>query len=166
MTQAISFRVDGTPAPKGSKKFLLRRGNGQPIIIDGNSKAVKSWSADVAGAARTAMAQMPMFSGRALQVVIVFRLVRPAGHFGKAGLKRSAPAFPQVKPDLDKLLRATMDPLEGVVYDGDSRIVAFDARKVYAGPGEVAGADITVEVVGQPVERLVEQSLLGLGGAA
>jgi Holliday junction resolvase RusA-like endonuclease len=164
MIREVAFRVDGTPAPKGSMRAFtvpLRNGGVGARVIPDNRPQARSWSADVADAARSAMAQAPMFAGVALMVRIVFRLVRPAGHFGKTGLKRSAPVFPSVKPDLDKLLRATMDPLEGVVYDGDSRIVAFDARKVYTAPGEVAGADITVQQL--VAERWVdEQPVLAL----
>jgi Holliday junction resolvase RusA-like endonuclease len=162
VSREVAFRVDGTPAPKGSMRAFtvpLRNGGVAARVIPDNRPQARSWSAEVAGAAREAMAQTPMFAGEALAVRVTFRLVRPAGHFGKAGLKRSAPTLPKVKPDLDKLLRATMDPLEGVVYDGDSRIVVFDARKVYAGPGELAGADIAIEAVGAPAVRAVRQQL-------
>lgn len=178
MQRSISFSVVGTPAPKGSKSSFVpinkltgqpfRRPNGGIVVstVDGNKPAVKAWHADVAIAAKTAMEGLPMFVGSALRVCAVFRLVRPAGHYGKKGLKPSAPRYPSVKPDLDKILRATMDPLEGVVFDGDSRIARFEVTKVYCAPGEVAGADILVELLEAPAELADDvQPALALGGA-
>lgn len=178
MNRRITFAVVGTPAPKGSKSSFVpinkhtgqpfRRPNGGIVVstVDGNAPAVKAWHGDVALAAREAMHGLPMFVGNPLGVAVVFRLVRPAGHFGKRGLKPTAPRFPSVKPDLDKLLRATMDPLEGIVFDGDSRIARFEVTKVYCAPGEVAGADITVELLEAPAELAdASQPALALVGA-
>lgn len=169
MVREISLEVVGTPKPKGSPKVVTRGRGGVPLPyprVLPDSPETASWAAEVGLAARAAMAELPMFVGQALLVRVVFRLVRPAGHFGKRGLKPSAPEYPATKPDLDKLLRNTMDPLEGVVFDGDSRIVAFDARKVYCEPGEVAGALITVELLEAPAEQRADsQPQLALGGA-
>lgn len=168
----ITLHVDGTPAPKGSPKVVTRGRGGVPLPyprVLADSPATRSWAAEVASAAREHMALElgAMFVGVALSVTVVFRLVRPAGHYGKSGLRPAAPRYPATKPDLDKLIRATMDPLEGVVYDGDSRIVHFDARKVYCAPGEVAGADITIELAEAPAVRAdATQPALAFGGAA
>jgi Holliday junction resolvase RusA-like endonuclease len=66
---------------------------------------------------------------------IAFGLPRPKGHFGtgrNAGtVKPSAPPFPAVKPDVDKLSRAVMDALRGVVYADDAQVVAKVVSKHY-----------------------------------
>jgi Holliday junction resolvase RusA-like endonuclease len=170
MTRTISLEVLGTPKPKGSPKVVTRGRGGKPLPFPRvlhDSPESASWAAEVGLAARRAMHEQPMFTGHALMVRVVFRLVRPAGHYGKRGLLPSAPRFPATKPDLDKLIRNTMDPLEGVVFDGDSRIAAYDARKVYCEAGEPAGADITVELLEAPAEQHTasQPSLLALGGA-
>lgn len=169
MKRAITIRVLGTPKPKGSPKVVTRGKGGVPrpfpLVLHDTAES-RTWATEVGYAAKRVMeAGGEMFTGRALLVRVVFRLVRPQGHYGKRGLLPSAPPFPATKPDLDKLIRNTMDPLEGVVYDGDSRIVAFDAKKVYCAPGEGPGADVTVELLDVPAELELDeaQPALALG---
>ena len=72
-------------------------------------------------------------------VRVTFYLQRPSGHSGMRGLKPSAPLHPAKVPDLDKLIRSTLDGLtQASVLVDDSRVVVIDARKTYAddtGPG-------------------------------
>ena len=153
MDQPIVFRVIGKPAPKGSPRVVTKGKGGKPLPFPRvlkDSKATVSWHQAVAGTAEIAMRARAPFAGKALSVAVVFRLRRPKGHYGKKGLRPSAPAYPAVKPDLDKLVRATMDPLEGVVFDGDSRIVLLNAEKHYADLGEAESATITVALRREP----------------
>lgn len=114
-----------------------------------NARAMKSWDTAVREAAAQAVGTVdaPPFVDRAVRLTIVFRLRRPAGHYGRIGaLKPSAPAWPITKPDGSKLLRATEDSLTGIVWDDDSRVVEFFLRKQYARPG-TEGASIIVEAM-------------------
>jgi Holliday junction resolvase RusA-like endonuclease len=144
----VSIDVLGTPAPKGSNRAMVR--GGRAVFVPGGSKtnqdALQSW----AGQCRLACLSFvsgqasPVFTQTALAVAITFRLKRPGGHWAKAGgLKSSAPLTPSVKPDLDKLVRSTLDALSGAIFDDDSRIVTTIARKEYAEPGQ-EGASIRV----------------------
>jgi Holliday junction resolvase RusA-like endonuclease len=144
----VSIDVLGTPAPKGSNRAMVR--GGRAVFVPGGSKtnqdALQSW----AGQCRLACLSFvsgqtaPLFTQVAVAVAITFRLKRPGGHWAKAGgLKSSAPAFPAVKPDLDKLVRSTLDALSGVVFDDDSRVVRTMSEKQYAQPGQ-EGATIRV----------------------
>jgi Holliday junction resolvase RusA-like endonuclease len=157
----IGFDVLGTPAPKGSNRAILR--GGQARFVPGgsptNQRALKSWDVAVREAARDSVAvqvfdggtpDRPAFVDQALAVEITFWLTRPGGHWAKPtkknpspGLKPSAPSMPAVKPDVDKLARATCDSLSGIVFDDDARIVELLVRKVYAEPG-CEGARIVV----------------------
>lgn len=177
MQRSISFTVIGTPAPKGSRKsFAIRRGdgsfvtrpNGSPVIasVEDNPNT-KAWSALVAQAAQQAMQGCPMFIKQALRVTVVYRFVRPAGHFGVRGLKPSAPRHHTVKPDIDKLDRALRDALrEGQVYDDDARIAAGSSMKEYCAHGELPGAFVTVELLEAPAELELDHPQLALGGGA
>lgn len=171
----IAFSVVGTPRPKGSKKtFVLRRKDGSFITRPGGAPIVNTiednpntaeWRGQVALAAQAAMNGSAIFVGRGLRVVVVYRFVRPAGHYGKRGLKPSAPRHHTVKPDIDKLDRNTRDALKGLVYDDDARIVRGESTKVYCAPGEVAGADILVELLEAPAELADDtQPALAFGG--
>lgn len=142
LREHVRVDVTGHPAPKGSKRAFVR--GGKAVLVDDNSEAKRAWHQDVADAAVTAMKRCEKLVIVPVAVAVEFRLRRPAGHYGKRGLRPSAPAWPAVKPDLDKLVRCTMDPLEGLVFDGDSRIVSIDARKRYCEDGEAEGAVIAI----------------------
>jgi Holliday junction resolvase RusA-like endonuclease len=100
------------------------------VLIDSNPYGTRRWEKAVAYAAR-AHYSGPQLDGP-LEVEITFFLARPKGHFGKRGLLPSAPEFPAVKPDVDKLARSTIDALHGAVFANDSRVVHLRATKLYA----------------------------------
>lgn len=143
----IVIDVLGTPAPKGSNRAMVR--GSRAVFVPGGSKvnqiALKSWDASVREEALDKLGPClsPVFVERPLAVAITFRVSRPSGHWGKHGLKTSAPAFPAKKPDVDKLARATLDSLNGIVFDDDARIVRLVVIKEYAEPGR-EGATIRV----------------------
>ena len=106
----------GVGVGQGSKRHV---GNG--VMIE-NAK-LKPWRAAVASAARE------VYSGPlidcAVRIYIEFTIPRPASHFGKKGLKASAPHFPERRQlaDWDKLARAVCDALTGVIWTDDKRVV-------------------------------------------
>lgn len=150
----ITIEVLGTPAPKGSGRAMMIGGKARhvPSGSNANRDALRSWDSALREAARAAVGPVavPPFVCVPLRVVILFRMARPAGHWGKgknAGkLTPSAPRYPATKPDSSKLLRSTEDSLMGIVFDDDSRIVSTQIDKVYATPGN-EGARITVELM-------------------
>ena len=140
----IAFDVVGEPAPKGSMK--IRRG-GRGMTND-NSRT-KSWQQYVEWEALKAMRESDLdpYRDQAMTVYIEFCITRPPSHYTRAGLVKKASAeWPQTKPDLDKLTRAVLDALEGVVYDNDSRVVCLAASKRYCDADEEPGASVRVEV--------------------
>ncbi len=136
----LSFNVLGTPAPKGSSRAILIKG--RAVNVPGGSNTnrtqLKSWDVSVRAAAAFKLGKRdePLFLGKPLHVELQFRLQRPAGHWGTKGLKPSAPIAPATKPDIDKLVRATLDSMNGLVFDDDSRIVRLLVTKTYAAPGQ------------------------------
>jgi Holliday junction resolvase RusA-like endonuclease len=165
----VSFEVAGTPAPKGSARAVLTRGpNPQAVLASGSSdvgkQRLKSWEQAVRERANVYVtgrpdggATGPIFVDVPLFVQVVFRLMRPASHWrAGGGLTRSAPPYPSKKPDLDKLVRGTMDAMKGSIYDDDARIVAKIPVKLYAAPGR-EGATITV----MPMTLELLRSLVG-----
>lgn len=138
----VRITVLGAPAAKGSPHARVH--NGHVVMHEG--KRTKAWEALVRDAARDVVGDVPAppFREVPLLVTLTFRLARPGGHWGRKGLKPSAPLYPSKKPDIDKLVRATLDPLIGTVFDDDSRIVELRVRKRFAVPGD-EGATILVE---------------------
>lgn len=150
----ISLDVLGTPASKGSSRPMLNRKTGKPFSFAGGSKQaeakIKAWDVAMRTAALVWLSDHGsadlQFVDRPLRVGIVFRLARIKGHYEtKTGkLKASAPSVCSVRPDIDKLVRATLDPLTGVIWDDDARIVELAVAKTYAAPGR-EGARILIE---------------------
>lgn len=142
----IVLEILGTPAPKGSSRAFFKAGMKRAVIVKDNDARQRNWDALVREQAQNAWSgASPAFVDRPLAVTIEFRLARPSGHWSKrGGLVPSAPIAPRVKPDADKLARATLDALTGAVFDDDSRIVQLVISKRYAKPGD-EGARITVE---------------------
>ncbi len=142
-TAQFHIRVFGEPAPQGSKRHV-----GHGIMIE-SSKKVKPWREAVKYATLTAQPDENTPLNGAVHVMISFYLRRPQGHFGtgrNAGqLRLSAPEYPAVRPDIDKLVRSTLDALgDANTFTDDSRVVNLLAFKNYATLTEPSGADIVV----------------------
>lgn len=141
--------VRGTPAPQGSKRHV-----GRGIMVESSAK-VKPWREAVKSACWQAEAVAVVFPAPTPVVVgVAFYLARPKGHYGtgrSAGeVKASAPQRPAVTPDLDKLLRSTLDGLgEGGLWTDDSQVVSVVAEKWYVcAEFTVPGARIVVSATG------------------
>lgn len=136
-TQKVEFRVFGTPAPKGSKTAFVR--HGRAVVVDGSSSSgrqkLASWAAEVAREAANERPLVPL-SGPVC-VEITFYMPKP----------KSAPkakVWCDKKPDADKVTRATLDPMSGVIFHDDGQVSALSVRKMYATPDEPAGALVVV----------------------
>lgn len=140
---SITFVVEGIEAaPQGSKVPKGRRLNGS-IILAESSKRVKPYREAVREAALAT--GLPIHDGP-VRLVATFRFLRPKGHFGKKGLRPSAPVHitSQQRGDLDKLCRALMDGLTGSLLTDDSLVVGLTAAKEYASPGERPSTLVTI----------------------
>jgi crossover junction endodeoxyribonuclease RusA len=143
----INLDVLGVPAPKGSGRAMNIGGRARYIASSSGANAKKQ-AAWVKAIQAAAVGCEPI-SGP-VWVAVAFRLPRPAGHYTKRGeLRESAPMHPTVAPDLDKLVRCTLDALTGLAFTDDSRVVALHVRKAYAVPGR-AGATIDISPEGKP----------------
>ena len=133
----IAFDVLGIPAPQGSKRGIVV--GGKAVLVESSAK-VKPWRSDVRDAAQAAHDGTPLAGP--LLVEIEFRLPRPKSLSAKASLMHSK------RPDLDKLIRSTLDALKSAgVYGDDSQVCSIHARKRYPVPGYPTGAHIRVSVL-------------------
>ncbi len=123
---ALTVEARGLPGPQGSKTHV-----GEGRMVESSAK-VKPWRDVVAWSAVAARNRVrgwrPLTGPVALS--LVFTLPRPKSHFGtgrNAGVVRpSAPARPDVTPDLDKLVRATKDALTTArVFRDDALVVDY-----------------------------------------
>lgn len=137
---AVSFSVEGVPAPKGSK--VVWRGR----LVEDNKRTMP-WVRDIRTAALAAMRGRSPFPVRApVAVQLVFALRRPAS-------ARNRPA-PSVRPDGDKLARAVLDALTGVVYADDAQVVSLSVDKMYVNHPYATGVYIRVAEWERPIMDL------------
>jgi crossover junction endodeoxyribonuclease RusA len=136
---AIELRILGVPAPQGSKRHV---GGGRMVE---SSKKVGPWRDAVAIAGHAAMGRDDPLDGP-LRLTVEFRVPMPQSR-KKADRERGW-KWADRTPDLDKLLRSTLDGLTagGVIVD-DARVVVIDARMVEAVGW--TGCDLTVRRVDQ-----------------
>ena len=140
----FDFFVPGTPRPQGSAKWIRSRTTGKSIPA--KNKNLETWRGVVSVFAYNAMQrdEIEMTDG-AVGVSLVFQFERPKNHFrtGKYSheMKPSAPPRHLKTPDIDKLIRAVLDSLTGVLYHDDSQVDSIIATK---GWGPRAGVDIIV----------------------
>lgn len=123
MTEPVTFRVLGLPAPQGSKTVY----NGRPV--EGGSQTgrenVKAWRNVVAETAHEVWAGRPPIDGP-VSLSIKFVMPRP-----KAAPKKNR--WHASRPDLDKLLRSTKDALKTAgVYTDDGRVACVTMTKTLA----------------------------------
>lgn len=115
----LQVMVYGTPAPQGSKRHV---GGGRLIE---SSQMVKPWREAVKYACLQAGAY-PVTGP--VRVDITFTLKKPTS----APKRRET--WPTKRPDLDKLVRSTLDGLtEGGCWADDAQVVQLVARKAYVG---------------------------------
>lgn len=129
----ISFVVYGRQIPQGSAKAIRAKGQQRAFVVPSNERELRSWRADIASAAADAMAGQPPIAGRPVQVIIEFMLLRPSGHLRTDGTPRpGAPRSVAKRPDIDKLCRAVLDGITGVVIHDDGQVSTLRAVKMYA----------------------------------
>lgn len=148
-TPLITLIVSGVPAPQGSKIPGRSSTTGKMFVREQNSEAQKSWRQDVRQAALSERQRLGLdVLDGPVWVELYFRLPRPAS----VPIKRRP--YPNVKPDLDKIIRNTLDALtQAQIFKDDAQIIKIEASKSYAtdDPWHTPGATIHVGLVPPPV---------------
>src|SRR5438132_14227085 len=103
----FQFDMVGLPVAQGSMRaFPLK--SGRYALHATNAKRLKPWRLELKTAAAAALNGDGPFASK-VRLELDFHFPRPAGHFGKRGLRPSAPPWMFRRPDLDKLARAVLD---------------------------------------------------------
>lgn len=134
----MKFTVYVKPQPQGSAKAFVR---GRRAIITSDNTKLKPFRNEVTAvvlrACEDAMAVTPLAPKHVpLGLDLEFVFHRP-------------PSIPRkrqemvVKPDIDKLARATLDALTGVLFADDAQVTTLTVRKRYGGPERV---EISIEI--------------------
>ena len=131
MTAVVAFRVAGAPVPQGSVRAYVVAGRAQ--VTHGRSSGLHPWRAAIAAEAASIWPDGPTRGAWVLE--LEYHFARPAGHYGtgrNAGqVRASAPTAKTTRPDVDKLERAVLDALTGVLWVDDSQVVRVTHSKAY-----------------------------------
>ncbi len=141
---AISFFVEGIPSPGGSKKYVGHSKKGKAILIDMGGDKTRFWRQAVSIYARQTYHGAPLKG--AVSVRFQFYMPRPKTHFHTSPkrlgeLRRGAPLYHTVRPDVLKLSRSTEDALTGICWQDDSANCVLTASKLYS---DRPGCQITI----------------------
>lgn len=125
----IRFTVIGKPEPQGSARAFYIKKLGRAVITSDNAK-LKPWRQQVSGMAMEAMkGYQVQAAGTAIRVEARFYFDRPKS------IKRTA--LKTTKPDADKLLRAILDALTGIVFNDDAQVTECFVTKSFGQPARV-----------------------------
>jgi crossover junction endodeoxyribonuclease RusA len=124
----VSFTVYGKAEPQGSTRAFIPKGWKRAIITSDNPK-LKSWRQELAKVSMQACRHKGEFPlSEAVGVVLTFIFAPP---------KKPKSVYKTTRPDLDKLMRSTLDGMTGIVYDDDSQVVKAELSKGYGVPERV-----------------------------
>lgn len=137
--KGFSFTHFGVPAAQGSKTLVSRDRYGRrlrhPRMIDSNKSALDKWRKGIAKSAKEfgGPESTALFT-RDVRVVLEFHFKRPKSHYlkdGNLGKSREVSCRPRRK-DADKLARAVLDALTGVLYRDDRDVALLAVERKWA----------------------------------
>lgn len=122
----VKFTVLGRPQPQGSVRAFMV--GGKPRLTSDNAK-LKPWRQDVGQCALIERIKSADFArkGTAVNVEVFFYLQKPKS-------AKKSDLIPTRKPDIDKLGRAVLDSLTGILFDDDSQVCDLRLTKAYGVP--------------------------------
>ena len=113
-----TFFVHGLPVPQGSSRAFVV--NGRAVVTSAN-RNLKDWRNLVSLRAQ----EFAKMHEGAIGIELQFFLPRPASLPKKV-------LHHMKKPDLDKLIRACLDSMTGIMFKDDSQVTSIQASKEYA----------------------------------
>jgi Holliday junction resolvase RusA-like endonuclease len=133
MTFQVFLTVEGTPIGKGRPKFA-RRGN---FVSAYTPTKTRDYESLIAEAARQAMGPSePLKTPVGAYIYITVPIPQS---YSK---KRTAACLdgserPCKKPDIDNIIKAFLDSMNGIVYNDDTQVVSLHSTKCYGTVGMV-----------------------------
>lgn len=128
------FQVTGTAKPKGSMRAFVPKGWTRAVITSASS-SVKTWEQTI----RTVAEEYSnAYTTSPVRVRLRFALPRPKS------LPRQASLLHAKRPDVDKLARAVLDALTGIIWNDDAQVTSLHASKVYVQVDEPPKLMITI----------------------
>lgn len=154
----LSINLAGVmPVAKGSMRAFVAKG--RAIVTDSKTGELRAFERDVRQIVGREMDRLalPCATEQPFEILLCYYMPRSSGDFDKhGGVRGAARCSPWVKPDLDKLERATLDALSGLVYDDDSRVVRVVKEKRFANAEHDVGLWVEARVQPATMRELAE----------
>ncbi len=143
---SLTFTVPGAAVPKGRPKFA-RRGN---FAVAYTPEKTVSFENLVKSRADDAMNGREMYLGPVQAVVNIYlpipkswpKKFKEMALAGQVGMTK--------KPDMDNIIKALFDAMNGIVFKDDSQVVFSMSRKIYS---TTPYTEVTIEATGQEAAR-------------
>jgi crossover junction endodeoxyribonuclease RusA len=150
----LSVVVYGIPQPQGSTRAFIPRGWTRPVITTDNSK-LKPWRQELAQTALILMRESgAQIAARGVPISVALSFV-----FEKPRSEQKSKIHKTTKPDLDKLLRAVLDALTGIVYQDDSQVCECRVTKFFGSPARI---EVQVRTLAESVPKTPKTHTLQL----
>ena len=143
----LRFTAKGEPKPQGSARAFVVKGR---AVVTSDNKNLRPWRNTVSAACQDALAEAGItepITGPVL-VALIFTVPKPKSR------PKTRRTWPDVKPDLDKLVRGALDAIvdAGAIKD-DAQVVELVSAKDYPGEGREGsllspGVHVVIEAVG------------------
>lgn len=140
-SRSLTFSVAGRPVTQGSKQ--ARAANGRAWVVDVNPKGLTAWRHAVNDEARRALGGESMLTPP-VHLEALFAIQPPQGLPKR---RRTWPVGAR-SGDADKLGRAVLDAVTGVLVADDAHVTRLVVEKDWAAPGMSPGVVVTVREVG------------------
>ena len=147
----IMFLVIGAPIPQPRPRFRsipMGKGKARAQAYTPAKHKVTVWRKKVAAC----LARMNLTpTSDPVRVQLTFFIKRPKAHFGTGGnegrLRDSAPKHPITKStgDIDNLVKAVLDEMNGIVFDDDAQVLHLIAVKRYCNGSQNGMMQVKVE---------------------
>lgn len=127
MSDAFEVTIPGPSCPQGSARAFVNKKTGKPVITSA-SKGLAAWRSHAVRCIAARMAEKGLESPieGPVSVEVTDYRKRPKGR-----AKRHQ--WPDLRPDLDKIARATLDAIEASgLLRSDAQVCRLDAWKLYS----------------------------------
>ena len=128
MSATVYFVVYGNPVGKGRPR-ATSRGGFVRMYTDAKTLGFESAVADEA---RIAMREWQAFNTPMQLQLSAYYPIPKSWSKKKRQMAMDGEIHPQVKPDLDNVMKAVLDAMNGVVYVDDSQVINMVATKRYS----------------------------------
>lgn len=128
MSATVYFVVYGNPVGKGRPR-ATSRGGFVRMYTDAKTLGFESAVADEA---RIAMRDWQAFETPMQLQLSAYYPIPKSWSKKKRQMAMDGEIHPQVKPDLDNVMKAVLDAMNGVVYVDDSQVINMVATKRYS----------------------------------